>query len=172
MLLNIIQKSMGEYVRYDKLLDIIEKEKCTGKKIILTGGSFDLVHEGHQYLFRKARNLGDILIVNVVNDMRVKKYKGEKRPIRGEIERAILVSGMEGVDYSTVHPSVDSGPTIELAIMIKPDIVVQGKKKWKEQNKKHLKKLLGYDVKFESIRRSPFKISTSSLIEKIIKIYK
>jgi len=163
---------MGKYVNYDKLPKIIEQERSREKSIVLTGGCFDMLHRGHLYLLKKAKNLGDILVVNIVNDKRVKKYKGEKRPINNEFHRAQIISALEMVDYSTIHPSVDLGPTIELAIMIKPDIIVQGEKKWKEENKEHIRELLRYNVKLETIKRSRFKISTTSLIERILNIYK
>ena len=59
---------MGEYVPYRKLKKIIADKKRQGKKVVLTGGCFDILHPGHIYLFRKSKEIGDILVVNVVND--------------------------------------------------------------------------------------------------------
>lgn len=42
-------------------------QKTNGKRCI-TYGTFDLLHEGHRVLLRKARELGSYLIVAVVSD--------------------------------------------------------------------------------------------------------
>ncbi|MCK4647724.1 adenylyltransferase/cytidyltransferase family protein [Candidatus Pacearchaeota archaeon] len=163
---------MGKYIPYKKLEKIVDNEKVFGKSVVLTGGCFDIIHKGHLYLFRRAKEYGDILVVNVVNDERVKTYKGEERPVNIESQRASVVSALEIVDYATVHPSVDLGPTTELAIMIKPDVIVQVEGKWKRGDKKRLAGLLGYDVKLREVKKSRFKTSTTSIIDEILKKHK
>lgn len=39
-----------------------------GKKVVLTYGTYDLFHEGHLNIIRRARELGDILVVGVSTD--------------------------------------------------------------------------------------------------------
>ncbi len=163
---------MGEYIPYKKLERIIDGERVLDKRIVLTGGCFDIIHKGHLYLFRRAKEYGDILVINVVNDERVKMYKGEERPVNTESQRASIVSALEIVDYATIHPCIELGPTTELAIMIKPDVIVQVEDKWKRGDKKRLTGLLGYDVKLRGIKKSRFRTSTTSIIDKILKKYK
>jgi D-beta-D-heptose 7-phosphate kinase/D-beta-D-heptose 1-phosphate adenosyltransferase len=160
---------MGKYVPYRKLKKIIADKKRQGKKVVLTGGCFDILHLGHIYLFRKSKEIGDILVVNVVNDERVRRYKGENRPINKSLHRARVISSLEMVDYATVHPSVDKGPTTELALIIKPDVIVKGKI-WKDEEKERMKELFDYGVVLKYIRRSHFKTSTTKIIEKIKKL--
>lgn len=160
---------MGKFISYKKLREIIKGEKNTGKRIVLTGGCFDILHRGHIYLLKKAKEYGDVLVVNVVNDERIKMYKGEKRPINIAFRRAILVSKLEMVDYATIHPSIKKGPTTELALLIRPDVMAQSEGKWKSQDSKRLEKLLGYGVGLKSVKKSPFKISTTKIIEEIVK---
>jgi len=160
---------MGKFISYKKLKEIIKEEKNTGKRIVLTGGCFDILHRGHIYLLKKAKEYGDVLVVNVVNDERIKMYKGEKRPINIAFRRAILVSKLEMVDYATIHPSIKKGPTTELALLIRPDVIAQSEGKWKSQDSKRLEKLLGYGVGLKSVKKSPFKISTTKIIEEIVK---
>ncbi len=158
---------MGEYIPYKDLEKVIEDEKLKGHKIVLTGGCFDIIHRGHSYLLRKAKELGDILVVNVVNDERVKEYKGHERPIIPQLERAQMVSDIEFVDYSTIHPDTEKGPTIELARKIRPHIIVQKSGKWTLEDRRYIKELLGYDVKLKTIRRSRANTSTTKIIGKV-----
>jgi len=157
---------MGEYVPYQKLESIIREEKKQGKVVVLTGGCFDISHEGHLYLFRKARELGDVLVVNVVNDGRVRLYKGEDRPIRKSKRRAIMVAGQENVDYSSIHPSVSSGPTIELGLLVKPDIITKSET-WNPEEIERLEELFDYDIELRTIPRSRIPTSTTSIVEGI-----
>lgn len=158
---------MGEYIPYQRLEKIISGEKRRGKVIVLTGGCFDILHEGHYHLFREAKKLGDILVVNVVNDGRVRVYKGEERPVIKSRKRAIMVAGQENVDYSSIHTSVSSGPTIELGLLIKPDIIA--KSEWDPEEIERLKELFGYDIELKTIPRSRIQTSTTGIIEGIRK---
>ncbi len=161
---------MGIYIPYgrlEELIEFIEQEKNNYNKIVLTGGCFDVrIHQGHRSLFRKSKEFGDILVVNIVNDQRVKFHKGPERPIISAYERARMVSNSELVDYVTIHPNVNKGPTIELALRIKPDVIVQETGKWTHENRKRVRELLGYDVELKSVRRYSG-TSTTEIIEKI-----
>ena len=42
--------------------------RAGGKKLVFTNGVFDLLHPGHLRYLRKARALGDVLIVGVNSD--------------------------------------------------------------------------------------------------------
>ena len=54
---------MGKYFPYLKLEKIIAGEKEQGKRVVLTGGAFDVtVHPGHIYLFRKCKELETFLL--------------------------------------------------------------------------------------------------------------
>jgi len=43
-------------------------------------GCFDIVHSGHLYLFSLAKSLGEVY-VGIDSDERIKKAKGDGRPI-------------------------------------------------------------------------------------------
>jgi len=147
---------MGEHLDFGELVKDIIALRELERKIVLTGGCFDTITQGHLYLFRESRKrarelLGVddgnlVLVVNVVNDERVRGYKGENRPVRDERTRADIVAGQVGVDYSTVYPCVKQGPTIELARHIKPDVIVQNMEKWTPEEKEKVASILGYNV--------------------------
>jgi len=50
-------------------------------KRILVTGVFDVLHSEHVNFLQKAKALGDFLIIGIESDVRVKKLKGESRPV-------------------------------------------------------------------------------------------
>jgi D-glycero-beta-D-manno-heptose 1-phosphate adenylyltransferase len=57
------------------------KAKVKSKKKVLVTGVFDILHSEHIKFLQKAEALGDYLIIGIESDQRVKKMKGEGRPI-------------------------------------------------------------------------------------------
>jgi D-beta-D-heptose 7-phosphate kinase/D-beta-D-heptose 1-phosphate adenosyltransferase len=75
------------------------------KKIVLTSGSFDVIHEGHSMYLEAARSLGDFLVVGVDSDAKVRQRKGRGRPAVPELERLRMVTHQRGVGIVTLkHP--------------------------------------------------------------------
>ena len=66
--------------------------------VVLTGGSFDLMHAGHARFLSLAKEEGKILIVGVTSDIEVSRRKGPTRPILHENYRAEMVSNLKSVD--------------------------------------------------------------------------
>ena len=65
-------------------------------KRVLTYGSYDLFHNGHENLLRRARALGDYLIVGVSTDEFI-KIKG-KTSSQSFSERKAIIEGLEYVN--------------------------------------------------------------------------
>jgi len=66
------------------------------KKVVLTYGTFDLFHYGHLQLLRRAKALGDILLVGVSTDeFNVEKMKFSYQNYQ---HRSTVVSSMTEVD--------------------------------------------------------------------------
>ncbi|MCM1313020.1 MAG: adenylyltransferase/cytidyltransferase family protein [Bacteroides sp.] len=76
-------------------------------KKILTVGVYDLLHIGHIELFRKAKAMGDYLIVAVQDSAVVKKYKPEAQLVYSTEERCYMVRSIRYVDEVVVYDSVD-----------------------------------------------------------------
>jgi len=66
------------------------------KKIIITSGYFNPLHVGHIELMERAKELGDILVVIVNNDIQV-KVKGSI-PFMIEQERLKIIEGLKYPD--------------------------------------------------------------------------
>jgi len=78
----------------DELAGECARLRAAGKKIVFTNGAFDLMHAGHATYLEFARKQGDVLIVALNTDASVRRYKGEKRPIVDEQNRARLVAAL------------------------------------------------------------------------------
>lgn len=89
--------------------------------IVLCGGTFDLIHEGHVDHILEAASLGDNLIVHVTGDLRVKEKKGNDRPIISETSRAKIVSFFRGIDAVFIHNGRHYSQ--EVIEAIRPDII-------------------------------------------------
>lgn len=105
----------------EELSLISEQERRKGKIIVTTNGCFDLFHAGHLDLLESAKKQGDILIVGMNSDRSVKSYKGDKRPIIPEEQRARILSALECVNYITIYDDVSS---LNFVKSIKPHIHV------------------------------------------------
>ncbi len=64
-----------------------DKKRSEGKTVVTTNGAFDLLHDGHRFLFEEARKHGDILIVGVNSDASVRRAKGKGRPVEPQDKR-------------------------------------------------------------------------------------
>lgn len=110
---------------YKELNTILEREH-DGKKIVCTIGSWDLLHRGHIEYIKKAKSLGDILVVGVDSDETYKKYKqGEgKQVFIPQDDRLKIISSIRFIDYVTLITDVkDNGEwKMDLVTIIKPDI--------------------------------------------------
>lgn len=92
-------------------------------KTILTVGVFDLLHIGHVELFRKAKALGDHLIVAVQDSDYVAKYKPGSKTVYPTAERAYIVNALQYVDEVVVYKDVADIPgQVDFDVFVKgPD---------------------------------------------------
>lgn len=88
---------------------------------VLVGGTFNLLHPGHIYFLKKAKELGDELVVVITSDENVRKEKGYI--IFNEKERKMLLESLEFVDRVIVGNRYDKLKVVEIE---KPDIIAIG----------------------------------------------
>ena len=92
-------------------------------KAVLTFGVYDMLHIGHILLFKKAKTLGDRLIVAVQDDETILKYKPNTNMIYNTEERLFMTSAIRYVDEVISYRDVDIDiKNIEFDIFVKgPD---------------------------------------------------
>jgi len=136
------------------------------KTIVFTNGCFDILHVGHITLLKKARALGDKLIVGVNTDASIRRIKGEKRPIVSENERTHILAALESVDYIVLF---DENTPLELIKTLKPDILVKGSDYKKDQVVGHrIVKSYGGRVALVDLVAG---FSTTNIVESIMRNY-
>ena len=135
------------------------------KKVVFTNGSFDLLHVGHVTYLNFARRQGDALIVGLNSDASVKRYKGDKRPVVNQENRAKVLAALECVDYVVIF---DEDEPLKLIEELIPDVLVKGAD-WVHyvSGREVVEKNGGKVVLAEMVAGQ----STSELIKKIIDVY-
>jgi len=94
------------------------------KKIVLVGGCFDILHWGHISFLKKARKLGNYLVVALESDENIRKLKGPNRPIHNQRERKAMLESLRFVDKVIALPPMKSDSDYEkLVRRVNPDIV-------------------------------------------------
>ncbi len=107
---------------YKELANLVAQLRETGKRIVLTQGVYDLIHEGHALYLEKARAYGDILIVGVDSDELTRKRKGPSRPIVPQNARLKMLAHLRHVDIVTLrHAHHGIGDLIRV---VRPDVLV------------------------------------------------
>jgi len=120
---------MGRIISENQIEEIVKKQRINGRKIVLAGGCFDLIHLGHIKFLEKAKKTGDFLIILLENDDSVKKLKGKNRPINNQSERAKVLSAISHVDVIIKLKKVASdGEYDKLITQIKPHIIAATEK--------------------------------------------
>ena len=98
----------------------IENGEKMSKKI-LTVGVYDLLHIGHVNLFRRAKALGDTLIVAVQKSEVVLKYKPQAKLLYSTEERMYMVKSIRWVDDVIEYTDVS-----EIVKEVDYDVLVVG----------------------------------------------
>ncbi len=124
---------------YSRLQELTAHCKALGIKIVLTSGSWDMIHEGHALYLEKARSYGDLLIVGVDSDAKIKLRKGPDRPIVPESERLRMLAHLRAVDVVTLKDTSDE--KWQLIKTIRPDVLVATKETYSEEQVRELEEL-------------------------------
>jgi rfaE bifunctional protein nucleotidyltransferase chain/domain len=133
-----------------------------GYSFVTTNGCFDLIHPGHVALLQAAREKGDILIVGVNSDAAIRRLKGPSRPVMNEVERLLMLSSLECVDFVTIIDEDEiARPLIEA---VRPDVHVKGGEYRGRCKEQPLVKKMGSEMCF--IEMSP-ELSTSDIVRRI-----
>lgn len=108
---------------FESFYPLLQIWKGSNNIIVFTNGCFDLIHHGHVDSLQQSAAMGTKLIVGLNSDKSVQMLKGEKRPILGEMERAIVLAAFECVDAVIIF---NEETPAEIIAEIVPDVLVKG----------------------------------------------
>ena len=75
--------------------------------IIWSNGCYDILHRGHLELLKYARSLGDKLVVGIDSDKKVRKSKGEGRPVNNQDDRKFFLESLIYVDEVVIFNTAE-----------------------------------------------------------------
>ena len=136
-----------------------------GKTVVFTNGVFDVFHAGHAAYLDEARRQGDCLVVGLNSDASVKRYKGEKRPINVEEDRAWVLAALESVDFVVVYEEDEPRVLLEL---FRPDVLVKGAQWAHWVAGRDIVEGYGGRIHLAGMRKDR---SSTSMIERIMDVY-
>lgn len=107
----------------ERLAALLDTDRLLDKSIVFTNGVFDILHAGHIDFLKRAKALGDVLVVGVNSDRSARKLKGPNRPINNQNDRLALVSALEPVNHAVLF---DEETPAELIRRLRPHIHAKG----------------------------------------------
>ncbi len=135
------------------------------KKIVLVGGCFDLFHFGHLQFLKKAKKLGNYLIVALESDDFIRAKKG-REPVHSQKQRAAILKGLRFVDKVICLPYLKTYEDyLALVKKIKPAVIAVTKNDPQLKNKQKQALLVGAKVKVVTPLLSGF--SSSHILKKL-----
>ncbi|HLJ91804.1 MAG TPA: D-glycero-beta-D-manno-heptose 1-phosphate adenylyltransferase [Gemmataceae bacterium] len=101
----------------------LESRRRLGQRVAFTNGCFDVLHAGHVQFLQEARAQADLLVVGLNSDASVQSLKGHGRPVHPQDARALVLAGLQAVDYLTFF---DEPMPLALIEAVHPDVLVKG----------------------------------------------
>ena len=126
---------------YDELELFIARVREKGVKIVMTQGTFDMVHIGHGRYLQAAKDHGDLLIVGIDNDEKVKHRKGPDRPVVPEDERLEMLTFLRPVDVVFCKQLAD--PKWKLIKTVQPDVLIVIDENYTDEQRQDLENYCG-----------------------------
>ncbi|HSI20982.1 MAG TPA: adenylyltransferase/cytidyltransferase family protein [Verrucomicrobiae bacterium] len=122
-------------------------------KVVLTSGSYDIIHEGHQDYLEAAKALGDFLVVGLDSDAKIRQRKQKSeydlRPFFSQNVRVRQLAGQRPVDVITLK-DVDQEKWALIKV-VKPHVLQATKETYSPEELEALKEFCG-----EVVVQEPF----------------
>ena len=133
-------------------------------RTILVTGVFDILHSEHKKFLRAAKNLGGRLLVGVETDARVKKLKGDYRPVNSLAVRLQNLKRLRIADqvFSLPEKFATDRDRAALIKKLRPDILAVSASTPNLSSKRLIMKRFGGRVKVV-LKYNP-KLSTTKII--------
>jgi FAD synthetase len=159
----------------NKILKLTELQETTqslhdlNKRIVLVGGCFDILHQGHIRFLDAAKKQGDVVILMLESDAAIRKRKGSGRPVNTQAHRASILAALASVDLILLLPDHMTDAQYDTVVLvIKPAIIATTKGDAGRNHKERQAARVDADV-IDVIERLPA-FASSALAQKLSKI--
>ncbi|KAH7289714.1 hypothetical protein KP509_30G015800 [Ceratopteris richardii] len=136
-------------------------------RIVYMDGAFDLFHAGHVQILRRARELGDFLLVGIHTDQTVSSNRGPHHPIMNLHERSLSVLACRYVDEVIIGApwtvTKDMITTFNISLVVHGTVAENNDLTSEENDPYKAAKELGIFRVIES----PLTITTTTIIKRI-----
>ena len=139
--------------------------KQSGESVVMTNGTFDILHAGHVSYLEWSRQQGGRLVIGLNSDASIQRIKGDKRPLVAEAHRVTMLAGLECVDAVVVF---DEDEPKNLISHLLPDILVKASDWSHFVSGRDIVEANGGEVRLAPMVDG---VSTSDLIRKICNVF-
>ncbi|MBA0603498.1 hypothetical protein Gorai_003640, partial [Gossypium raimondii] len=137
-------------------------------RIVYIDGAFDLFHAGHVEILKKARQLGDFLLVGIYPDYIVSEQRGMPYPVMHLLERTLSVLACRYVDEVIIgapwEVTKDMITTFNISLVVHGTVAESNSSLPGETDPYAIPKSMGIFRLLES----PKSITTSSVAQRIV----
>lgn len=150
-------------VSFDNLPELRARHRDS--VLAYTMGCFDVLHTGHLVILGALARAGDVSVVGITPDNRVKARKGPARPVQQRETRLAVVDSLRGIDYTLLTPG--SPPAgyrfVGHAVLraLHPDILLTGDSAW--ESDREWVEAQGTEIRY--VPRKPGSPSTTQTLE-------
>jgi rfaE bifunctional protein nucleotidyltransferase chain/domain len=149
----------------ESLFTYAQEQREQGNKLVLVTGVFDLLHSEHIAFLKAAQKVGDVLLVGIESDIRVRAMKGEGRPINSQEERKSAIEKLEIVHKVFILPEDFSTPDKHRWLIhgIRPHVLAVSEHSPHQDKKQQILSEVGGTV--EVVLKHNPNISTTKILE-------
>lgn len=152
---------MKQIFKFDEIKKL--KKLIKGRKVVVVGGCFDVVHLGHLIFLEEAKKRGNFLLIFLESDESIRKNKGEKRPINNQKNRAFFLTKLKIVDGVLCLPEMKNEDYQNLLSELNPSVIAVTEDDKNLESKIREAKLIG--AKVVKVTKQIPSQSTSRIIE-------
>ena len=108
-----------------EVMALVDGARQAHQSVVLATGVFDVLHEEHVNFLRRAKAEGEVLVVGIESDARVKALKGQERPIHTLEHRLENLRRLAIADIVFGLPDTFGEPAVREALIaqVRPDIL-------------------------------------------------
>lgn len=163
----VLEPAIIEY-SYKKIAEKVAAWKALNERVVVTIGSWDMLHIGHVRYLMKASGFGDRLVVGVDSDSCIRAYKGKNRPIIPQVERMEMVSYIWCVTIVTLVTDVDDRGQWQYGLLkkLRPDVFIAVEDSYPEEQRSHIREFTDNLI---VLPRQAENTSSTDIFRKVVK---